>query len=520
MQVLSSPCFARASGCQPDPGRVSLPGLFVLATLLGFAFTARGAAAPTDFAEVESFIEDGIRAGRAPSVAVAVVRDDRVIWSAGFGLADLAANRPATADSVYLLASVSKALTATGLMLLVDGGKIDLDHAANDYLPGAKLGAREGRAEDITVRRLLNHTSGLPVHANFFRDGSVPPPRDETIRRYGVACRAPGSGWEYCNLGFGIVDHITGSVAHESWSRFMEAKLFDPLGMTRSSDHVRRESAHEATAQYRYDVAGRFVLVPPYGFDHDGASALWSSANDLARFLRLQLNDGVLDGRRFFREGTLRAMQQSGAVRSPEHPDRGYGLGLFVEPYMGHRSFGHSGGMPGVATRIRAFPDDGAGYVVLLNASAYGPVNAAGFREEICQRLTRALFPGAPEPAADKKEEKKVPDRPGNLRGRWRGAMAHFAGDIPLVLEIREDGTARVSFAKQPSMDLEKVSFSEGHFTGRMEGVLQTQPGYHGTVTLEFRLRQEDQALRGIGVAEAEGYFALSHWIDLKRDGE
>jgi CubicO group peptidase (beta-lactamase class C family) len=469
-------------------------------------------------ASVKRFIEEGVRAGRSPSVALAVVREDRVIWSAGFGMADVEAQRPATADSAYLLASVSKSLTATGLMLLVDEGKVELDRAANDYLRDAKLGARVGRAEDITVRRLLNHTSGLPVHANFFYDGIVPPSRDETIRRYGMACSVPGSRWEYCNLGFGVLDHITGLVAAEPWGRFMERRLFDPLGMAHSSDQVRPSVSREGAVPYRYDVAGRFVRVPPYGFDHDGASALWSSANDLARFLRLHLNDGVLDGRRYFREGTLRAMQQSGTARSPEHPERGYGLGFFVEPHMGHQSFGHSGGMPGVATRIRAFPDDRAGYAVLLNASAYGPTNAAGFREEICQRLTRALFPDASAPAATRDEEKPPVADPGAFHGPWRGVVAHFDGDLPLLLEVDTDGTARAQFARQPPVKLEKVSFAGGQFSGRMEGVLRTNPGHHGMVTLAFRLRPDEQRLSGVCVAEAEGYFALSHWVSLERE--
>ncbi|MBI3878584.1 MAG: beta-lactamase family protein [Verrucomicrobia bacterium] len=491
-------------------------GLIALAS--AFPLAAKDTPAPPEFAAVREFIQRGIREARAPSVAVAVLKDDRVIWAEGFGLADLETKRPATSDSVYLMASVSKPIATTGLMLLVDQGKIELDRPANDYLPRAKFTARAGRAEDITVRRLLNHTAGLPVHANFFRDGIAPPPRDLTISRYGFAHTVPGSRWEYCNLAFGVVDYITELTAKQPWGKFMEEKLYDPLGMKHTSDHVRRSVARDATTQYRYDIAGRFVRVPPYGFDHDGASAVWSSANDLARFLRLHLNDGELDGKRFFKPGTLRAMQTFSAARSPDKPENGYGLGFFVEPYMGHRSFGHSGGMPGVATRIRAFPDDRAGFVMLLNASAYGPTNAATFREEICQRITRALFPGkTAEPAEVKSESKRVTN-PGNFTGKWRGSLAHYDGDIPLALEVEESGIARATFGTQPSVRLEKVSFANNQLTGQMEGVLNTQPSHHGTVTLEFRLRANDGALTGICVAEAEGYFALSHWVKLERE--
>ncbi|HEY2573933.1 MAG TPA: hypothetical protein VGH65_07685, partial [Verrucomicrobiaceae bacterium] len=160
------------------------------------------------------------------------------------------------------------------------------------------------------------------------------------------------------------------------------------------------------------------------------------------------------------------------------------------------------------------------GYVVLINASAYGAVNAAGFREEICRRLTRALFPDAKDSPAVNQEENQAPSEPGHFRGRWRGAMSHYDGDIPLVLEIGVDGGAKVSFAKQPETQLEKVSYAKDGFTGRMDGVLHTQPSYHGEVTIEFRLKLNDASLQGIAVAEAEGYFALSHWVDLQREPE
>ncbi len=506
-----------------EKARTFAIGVKVLVAALAFGSAtallfAKEIPAPEPFIPMREFIQQGIRAGRAPSVAVAVLQEDRVIWAEGFGYADLAAKRPATADSVYLIASVSKPLATTGLMLLVDRGQIGLDKPANDYLPGARLKAYQGRAEEMTVRRLLNHTAGLPVHANFFYDAVAPPSRDETIRRYGFAYNPPGSHWEYSNLAFGVVDYIAAVVAGMPWGKFMERKLYDPLGMSHTSDHVRRGLEKLATVQYRYDVAGRFVRVPPYRFDHDGASTIWSSANDLARFLRLHLNDGALDGKRYFQPGTLRAMQTFSVARAPENPDKGYGLGFFVEPYLGHRTFGHTGGMPGVATRIRAFPDDRAGYVVLINASAYGPTNATEFREEISRRIAQALLPGAKEAQADLKPAPAAENKRAEFVGRWKGTLTHFEGDIPLALEVEPGGAVKVKFADQPAVALEKVSFKEHRLVGQMEGVLKTQPGYHGTVTLEFRLQPAGDQLTGVCVAEAEGYFALSHWVRLVRN--
>jgi CubicO group peptidase (beta-lactamase class C family) len=504
--------------------RVAMKSVLHLLVLLSIFATmsihlhAKDTAAPAAFHEVREFIKQGVADHRAPSVAVAVIRDDKLIWAEGFGLADIEANRAANADSIYLMASVSKPIAATGLMLLLDEGKIDLDKPANDYLPRAKLTARVGDAQDMTVRRLLNHTSGMPVHVNFFRDGIAPPSRDVTISRYGFAHQPPGARYEYCNLAYGIIDYITALQAGATWREFMDVKLYDAVGMTHTSDRVRPGLEGNATAQYRHDLAGRFVRVPDYGFDHDGASAVWSSANDLSRFLRLHLNDGVLDGKRCFREGTLRAMRQSSATRLPDKPEMGYGLGFFVEPYMGQDSFGHSGGMPGVATRIRAFPKDRAGFVLLTNASAYGSPNAADFREEICQRITRVLFPDAPQPPAPEKEKERPPGSPGEFQGKWRGIFAHYDGDVPLSLDVAEDGVIQAGFGSVNPVKLTRSSFANDLLTGQMEAVLNTQPSHHGNVMLEFRLRRDHGSLTGLCVARAEGYLTLSHWIKLEKE--
>ena len=103
-----------------------------------------------------------------PSIAVAVARDGQIIWEEGFGWADRERRLHATEHTMYALASISKPITATGLMVLVQAGKIDLDRPINDYLGSAKVRARVGDAAQATVRRVANHTSGLPLHYQFF----------------------------------------------------------------------------------------------------------------------------------------------------------------------------------------------------------------------------------------------------------------------------------------------------------------------------------------------------------------
>lgn len=483
-----------------------LGGFLALASL--FSLKAAETSVPSEFSEVRKFIEQGISAGRAPSVAVAVVKNDRLVWAEGFGYADLETQRPATADSVYLLASVSKPITATGLMVLVDRGKVDLDKPANDYLPGSKLRARRGSDKEMTLRRLANHTSGMQVHYNFYYDNVQPLSHDEVIRRYGIAHTAPGLRVEYCNLAFGILDHVTELASGSPWREFMEQNVYDPIGMSHTSDRVRPGLESMATRQYQCDVAGKFIRVPRYRFDHNGASAIWSSARDLSLFLRLHLNGGTVNGRRLLKEETARSMLQVTGRPDPEKPEAGFGIAWSVGAAFGHTFFEHTGGMPGVATWVRGFPEDKTGFVILINSGSE-------LLGKVADKLTRALFPDGRDEPKKKKADEVVARKPDPFFGEWKGELAHWERDIPMTLSVGRDGVVTAKLGTGQSIKLSEVSFTNQTLKGQMRALLRTQEGYHGPVTLEFTLNRAGEELTGIGVAKADGYFALTHGVSL-----
>ena len=146
------------------------------------------------FDRVRSKIQELMLNARLPSVAVAVAQNGKIVWEQGFGWADREQLRPATADTMYSLASISKPFTATAIMALVKQGKLKLDAPANDYLGAAKMTGFAGDASGATIRRLLNHTSGLPLHWHFIysNESYVCPPMDDTIVRYGKLVNPPG----------------------------------------------------------------------------------------------------------------------------------------------------------------------------------------------------------------------------------------------------------------------------------------------------------------------------------------
>ncbi|MBI4662718.1 MAG: beta-lactamase family protein [Verrucomicrobia bacterium] len=466
---------------------------------------------PPEFADVRKLIRQEIAEGGAPSIAVAVVKNDRLVWAEGFGYADLEARRPATADSIYLLASVSKPITATGLMVLADRGKIDLDKAANDYLPGPKIRANRGSEREITLRRLANHTSGMQVHYNFYYDDVPPLSHDEVIRRYGIAHTEPGSRVEYCNLAFGILDYITEIVSEMPWREFMEQTVYDPTGMSHTSDRIRPGLEGQGTVQYQFDLSGKLIRVPPYRFDHNGASAIWSSARDLSRFLRLHLNGGIVEERRLLKEETARSMQKVTAAPDPKKTDAGFGIAWAVGSVLGHAFFEHTGGMPGVATRVRGFVNDKAGFVILINASG------GDLLGKVTDGLTRAVLPDWREEPRKTVTKEPARENPDPFLGEWKGALEHWDGAIPMVLTVAGASAVTAKFGQRPPAQLREVSFANQILKGQTRGLLRTQEGFHGPVTIEFALSRAGEELVGIGVAKAEGYFALCHGVRLMK---
>jgi CubicO group peptidase (beta-lactamase class C family) len=210
---------------------------------------------------------------------------------------------------MYSLASISKPITATGLMLLVERGKVQLDRPANDYLGRGRITGLAGDAAWATFRRIANHTSGLPLHYMFYYDGApdLVPSMDEAISRYAITVSPPGSTYEYSNLGFGVLDHIIERMSGMTYADFMRSEVFLPLGMTRSSIHI--GAGLEPFAAVRYDAQGR--RVPRYDFDHRGASAVYTSAHDLLRFGMFHLKDRMPGMKRILADSTVAAMQVS-----------------------------------------------------------------------------------------------------------------------------------------------------------------------------------------------------------------
>jgi CubicO group peptidase (beta-lactamase class C family) len=456
-----------------------------------------------EFDEVRALIKEQMAQTLTPSIAVAVVRDGRIIWEEGFGWANVEDRVPADARTRYALASVSKSITATGLMVLVEKAKVDLDRPINAYLGDARVTGRAGGAELATVRRVANHTAGLPVHHQFFYEDEPDrsPSIDETIARYANVVVPPGERFLYSNLGYGILGHVIARVSGQELGYFLRDEVFGPLGLEDTSLGVRPGDQNEAS---RYDEEQR--LLPRMTSDHPGASDVYVSAHDLARFALFHLKAHLEDQRAILSDPHIDELQ-GGA------PGQGMACGI-EETTGGYRLVRYSGGMSGVRTDVVLVPARRIAVVVLSNS-----------RSRAVSRVSRAILDtlipdlgvdaAGPAPANDKVGTK-------SLAGTWVGAVHTYQSEVPFQLVISDSGEARAALGDGPGTTIENCRIlPDGHLSGQFRCVLWTEDLKRHPYVLVPHLKRRGNVLNGSLIANSDDggreRFELSHWVELKK---
>jgi CubicO group peptidase (beta-lactamase class C family) len=493
-----------------NPRRTSFHFAKFLCALFAIAILSAAPLAGQDrFGEVRRMIHEKIRDGGVPSVAVAVAQHGKIIWEEGFGWANREERIAATEHTMYSMASISKPITATGLMTLVQAGKIDLDKPLNDYLGDAKLVARIGDVKDATVRRVANHSSGLPLHYQFFFS-NIPfhkPSDDETVLRYANLVTIPGEHYQYSNLGFGILGFIVSRVSGETFPEYMREAVFAKLGLTHMSVDI--GPGLDKFQAIRYDETG--APIPFYDFDHPGASAMYSSAHDLVRFGMFHLKDHLQDQSQILSDASLDEMHRP-SMKTSTKDDDGYGIGWASHTRPdGYKVVEHSGGMPGVRTDLMLVPSEDLAVVVLENCACDSGVIAEQIFKAILPKWQVA--PGYHEPALS-------PFNPGELVGTWKGTMHTYQRDLPVTMEFLSSGDVHFQIADEPNSLVNKPQFQDGWFSGQGWGDVKTGDAErHGIKTYSLSLKLRGDVLNGAMQAQQGGYdpIALTQWMELKK---
>jgi len=478
----------------------------ILASFLSMMLLATAGTARADaFDDVRLQIREVMASQNVPSISVAVAHKGRIVWEDGFGFANIEQRTLADAHTLYSLASISKPVTATALMILVERGAIDLDKPMNDYLGAQKLVAHVGDARQATVRRVANHTSGLPLHYQFLYEDEkvVRPSMEESIRRYGTLVRAPGEASNYSNFGYGLLEYAIERVSGKPYDRFMLEELFLPLGLTESAVNRMPDLKNRVALRYGDNRS----VVPFYDFDHRGASAVFMSAHDLVRFGMFHLH-GTLAGQQkaVLQKSTLARMRDEKAVEGANN----YGIGWGIGERYGLKHFGHTGGMPGVSTRLSVFPEADLVIAVLANTGT----GLTGIESAIVHAVLPETI----------RHDHGFKPQPG-IVGRWKGAVHAYTGPTPVELEFKENGSVFARVGSGTAQEVSQVRMSDdGALSLRgIAGDIGTPDArrYPYRLNLSLNPRGPD-VLNGAASAVSlelpdRAGNALSYWVELSK---
>lgn len=488
--------------------------VLLLVRSFGAAFLLAATLARADeFDSSRVRIRNVMSAHHIPSVTVAVAHKGKIVWEEGFGWADVEKRIPATPHTSYSLASISKPVTATALMILVERGAIGLDKPMDDYLGQQKLTARVGSASDATVRRVASHTSGLPLHGRFFYEdeSGSPPPMDESIRRYGVLVSPPGESFVYSNLGYGLLEYAIERASGKSYAEFLRDELFVPLGLSRGAVNPKSDLGNHVASRYWFNN----IVVPFYDFDQRGGGAVFMSAHDLVRFGMFHLH-GRLDGQQkpVLQRSTLASMRDAPTLK--DGSPVGYGIGWFIGEQHRLRRFGHNGGMAGVATVLSIYPEAEAVIVVLGNG-----VSRTGAVHFLESDIVHALLP---ETIRNDHGFKPQPE----LVGRWEGQGQTYNGQIPVALDFKENGSVFARVGAGPLQEVIKVKLEPKTSLLSLDDLIgdigtPDAARHPGPLQLSLKLRAPNILNGAISSNSLETLSdrmgsAVSYWVELRRN--
>ena len=350
-------------------------------------------------AGLDDYVMQTMRDWKVPGMAIAVVKDDKIVLAKGYGVRELGKPEPVDEYSLFAIASNSKAFTAATAGILVDEGKLKWDDKVTDHLPEFQL-YDPYVTRELTVRDLLTHRSGLArgdelwLHTDYSRDEVL----------YRVRFLKPGwsfrSAYGYQNIMFTAAGEVVARAAGTSWDLFVKERIFKPLGMKMSNTSVDDLKYMNNIAMPHWEVEKEVRPVPHYNVDNIGpAGSINSSAFEMAQWLRMHLNKGVYAGDTVLSAAVVKEMQTpqiivpSGEWTEKHYPSThfiAYGLGFSLRDYLGRKIVRHGGAINGYRSELAMVPEESLGLIVLSNRSYNNLVNA------LTERIIDA-FLGAPE---------------------------------------------------------------------------------------------------------------------------
>jgi CubicO group peptidase (beta-lactamase class C family) len=328
-----------------------------------------------DFSELDSQIAEELEKWKVPGVAVAILKDGKLIRANGYGFSDVKRNRSVTTETLFAIGSMTKSFTATSIAILADKGNLQWDTPVREYLPTLRL-YDPVATERITPRDLLTHRSGLARHDLMWYKAAFT--REELFHRlrFLEPSKDFRSTFQYQNLLYMVAGYLAGKLSGMTWEDFVRQEILTPAGMRQTNFKVTDAQKAEEFARPYMKLDNSVVEVPFCNMDAIGpAGSINSNIAELSRYLAFHVNAGSYEETTLVSERNALEMQTPQIVvpeadRYDELGDTSYGLGWFVSTYRGHKVVYHEGGIDGFLSLASFMPQKKIGAIVLTNLGA------------------------------------------------------------------------------------------------------------------------------------------------------
>jgi len=387
------------------------------------------------FGKARSRVKQLIKDRTIASFQVALARNGQILYEEGFGYADVKRDIPTTVNTMHLVASIAKPFTSTVLMILCERGQIGLHEPVNKYLRRGQLVAFRGDAADATIARLLLHTTGLPY--GYYIAGPQVGPQDkrsneELLALAGVLVCAPGTRYQYTNIGYGLFEDIVRSVTGQNMKAFIMHEVITPLRLRHTRFFQGAVPADSAATQNGAD--GPLPVV----YDSDGYTALYSTAGDLVRFGMFHLKAHLADQEPILADSSIDALWQ---YSDPAERISTRRLGWDVQHDYGFLTIQHGGGGPGLHNWLYLIPSEGI-VIALMSNAQYGS------SDMVLKELIAAAVPqsagSAFRPGAGRGWPRWPQPEAAVCSGEWSGQIRGPKGACSLVVKFDWRGNPKL----------------------------------------------------------------------------
>lgn len=329
--------------------RIFLASVFILATA--------SLTLPAAWADrVDDYLQAQMAEHRIPGIALAIIQNGSIVKTQAYGVADVEQQVPVRLETVFEIGSVTKQFTAVGILLLAQEGKLSVDDKIGKYLKDIP-----GTWTNITIRHLLTHGSGIKNYtgmSGFELNSNLTQQQFIDQMRQHPLNFQPGESFAYCNTGFNLLGYIIENVSGTNYWEYMSARIFRPLGMTKTTD--RRPSTIIPNRAHGYEQTNRVWINRDYDLtDVFSAGAMVSTVGDLVKW------NAALDGDELLNAATKAAMWTAAA--NTQSRSAKYGFGWFIDVVEGHKNVGHGGSTSGFSASLQRFPDDKLAVIILTN---------------------------------------------------------------------------------------------------------------------------------------------------------